>query len=47
MIVYIESNFVLELAYLQEEHESCTKILNLSEADNIELVIPAYCVGEP
>ncbi|MFN2453250.1 MAG: PIN domain-containing protein [Pyrinomonadaceae bacterium] len=47
MIVYIESNFVLELAYLQEEHESCTNILILSEADKIELVIPAYCVGEP
>lgn len=23
MIVYVESNFVLELAYLQEEHEYC------------------------
>jgi predicted nucleic acid-binding protein len=47
MIVYIESNFVLELAYLQEEHESCEHILVLSEEGKIELVIPAYCVGEP
>ena len=41
MIVYIESNFVLELAYLQEECESCENILALSEEDKIELVIPA------
>ena len=47
MIVYIESNFVLELAYLQEEHESCENILALSEEGKIELAIPAYCVGEP
>jgi predicted nucleic acid-binding protein len=47
MIVYVESNFVLELAYLQEEHESCEAILVLSEEGKIELVIPAYCIGEP
>ena len=23
MIVYVESNFVLEFAFIQEEHESC------------------------
>ncbi|PYS92225.1 MAG: hypothetical protein DMF64_09570 [Acidobacteria bacterium] len=47
MIVYIESNFVLELAYLQEEHESCEQILALAEGGSIILAIPAYCVGEP
>jgi predicted nucleic acid-binding protein len=47
MIVYVESNFVLELAYLQEEHESCEQIPALAEGGNIELALPAYCVGEP
>lgn len=47
MIVYVESNFVLELAYLQEEHESCEEILKLAEEGRIEIVLPAYSVGEP
>ena len=47
MIVYLESNFVLELAYLQEEHESAEEILKLAEEDRIRLVLPAYSVGEP
>lgn len=47
MIVYIESNFVLELAYLQEEHESCEKILTRAAGGDIALAIPAYCIGEP
>ena len=32
MIVYVESNFVLELAFLQEKHESCLELLSLSES---------------
>lgn len=47
MIVYVESNFVLELAYLQEEHESCEEILRLAEEGRITLVLPAYSIGEP
>ncbi|MCI0438427.1 MAG: PIN domain-containing protein [Chloroflexi bacterium] len=47
MIVYIESNFVLELAFLQEEHASCDSILGLAESDKIDLVIPAFSIGEP
>jgi hypothetical protein len=43
MIVYVESNFVLELAYLQEEYE----ILKFAEEGKISLVLPAYSVGEP
>ena len=31
MKVYIESNFVLELALLQEQNESCENILSLGE----------------
>ena len=47
MIVYVESNFVLELAFLQEEHESCSALLGLSESEKIRLVIPAFSIGEP
>ena len=47
MIVYVESNFVLELAFLQEEHESCSSFLSLSESGDIRLVLPAFSIGEP
>ncbi len=47
MIVYVESNFVLELAFLQAEHESCEELLNLSESKDIHLVLPAFSIGEP
>jgi predicted nucleic acid-binding protein len=47
MIVYVESNFVLELALLQEEYQSCEKLLSLGEADSIRLVLPALCLTEP
>lgn len=46
MIVYVESNFLLELAYLQEEHESCERLLDLAEANRIRLLLPAFCVAE-
>jgi len=45
--VYVESNFVLELALLQEQHASCEEILRLSEAGSVQLVIPAYSMAEP
>ena len=47
MIVYVESNFVLELAFLREEHESCLELLSLSESGDICLVLPAFSIGEP
>ena len=47
MIVYVESNFVLELAFLQEEHESCLELLSLPEAGDICLALPAFSIGEP
>ena len=47
MNVYVESNFVLELALLQEEHASCEKILSLCEAKHAQLVVPAYSLAEP
>lgn len=47
MNVYIESNFVLELAFLQEQSTSCEEILRLAEAGHIRLVVPAYALIEP
>lgn len=47
MIIYVESNFVLELAFRQEDYESCENILKLAESGKIALMLPAYCLGEP
>jgi len=47
MIAYVESNFVLELALLQEEHRSALSILELAESGQVGLRMPAYCGGEP
>jgi hypothetical protein len=45
--VYVETNFVLELAFQQEQFVSCEQILQLCEAGRIQLVIPAYSLAEP
>lgn len=47
MNVYIETNFVLELALAQEQSESCEGILKLCEARSVRLVVPAYSLAEP
>ena len=47
MNVYVESNFVLELALLQEQSASCEEILGLCEAGRVQLVVPAYSLAEP
>lgn len=46
MNVYVETNFVLELAFMQEQHESCEGILTLCEAGSAHLVLPAFCIAE-
>ena len=46
MNVYIESNFVLELALLQEQHTACEEILRLSERGALALYLPAYALME-
>ena len=47
MNVYVETNFVLELVFQQEQFVSCEQILQLSEAGRIKLAIPAYSLAEP
>ena len=47
MNVYVESNFVLELAFRQEQHSSCEHILTLSDENIVNLILPAYSLVEP
>ena len=47
MNVYVETNFILELAFMQEQHESCLQLLELCRANKINLLIPAYSLVEP
>ncbi len=47
MNVYVETNFVLELALLQEQHESCEAIMELCRTNAIRLILPAYSLVEP
>jgi hypothetical protein len=44
--VYAESNYVLELAFQQEQSDDCEQILLLAEARRIQLLLPAYCFAE-
>ncbi len=47
MNIYVETNFVLEIALAQEQHESCEDILALCLADRARLLIPAFSIVEP
>ncbi|MFN8513981.1 MAG: PIN domain-containing protein [Thermomicrobiales bacterium] len=47
MIVYVETNFVLELALLQTEHQDCSTLLEMATAGEIALAIPAFSLSEP
>jgi hypothetical protein len=45
--IYVETNFVLELTFEQEQSVSCEQILHLCEAEQAKLIIPAYSLAEP
>ncbi|MSQ14331.1 MAG: hypothetical protein EXR50_00490 [Dehalococcoidia bacterium] len=47
MIVYVESNFVLEIALGQEQALSAEAILSMAEDDSIDLAFPAFALSEP
>ena len=47
LLVYIETNFLLEIALLQDQHEGATQVVDLAEAGKITLALPAggaFCV---
>ncbi len=47
MIVYVESNFVLEMALEQEQFVAAEAILSLAENNKIKLVFPSFVLSEP
>jgi len=47
MLVYVESNFVLELAFQQEQSGSCQALLALCAEGRATLIMPAFSVAEP
>lgn len=44
--VFVETNYILELAFSQEQALSCLRLLEISEAGKSRLIIPAYSIGE-
>lgn len=47
MDVYVESNFVLEVALRQEQHKHCQSLIELAEQNHIQLILPAFSLAEP
>jgi hypothetical protein len=47
MNVYVESNFVLELALEQEKSESCSEIIQIAQDQRLQLFVPAFSLAEP
>jgi predicted nucleic acid-binding protein len=45
--VYVESNFVLEIVWEQEQEGPARRLLELAGEGSIELVIPAFALVEP
>jgi predicted nucleic acid-binding protein len=45
--VFVETNFVIEVALEQQEASSCETLLELAEQGTIHLLLPAYCFIEP
>jgi predicted nucleic acid-binding protein len=47
VIVYVEANFILEVALGQTESQAAEAILGLAESGAIRLIIPAFALSEP
>lgn len=47
MIVYVESNFVLEIVLGQEQAASAESLLRLAESGTINVVVPGFALVEP
>jgi len=46
MNIYCETNFFLEIVFLQEQSKHCKKIISLCRKKKINLIIPAYSFAE-
>ncbi len=47
MIVFVESNYLIELGLVQEQHAPCDELLQLAEANQLSLAIPGFNIIEP
>jgi predicted nucleic acid-binding protein len=47
LTVYVESNFVLEVALGQEQSDAAEALLALAESGRIDLAFPAFALSEP
>lgn len=47
MTVYVETNFLLEIAFSQSQREQCEGIVEWAEMEFLKLALPAYCIAEP
>lgn len=45
--LYVESNFVLELVFAQEQSGDCRRLLAAAERGRILLALPVFCLAEP
>jgi hypothetical protein len=46
LIVYVETNFVLELAYLRATSDNCQRLLELARVGTIEIVVSSFALIE-
>lgn len=46
MIVYVETNFLLEVAFQQEEHLPCSALLAELAGGTLDIRIPAFAIAE-
>ena len=46
MVVYVETNFILEMGYRQAENQFCERLVELAENGRITLTIPSFSIGE-
>jgi predicted nucleic acid-binding protein len=47
MILYVESNFILEIVFQQEQADSAEALLQLGEERKIEIAFPTFSLIEP
>jgi hypothetical protein len=47
LIVYVESNYVLELSLEQQEYDQASRILEMAERQSINLSLPDFALAEP
>ncbi|MHB8598819.1 MAG: hypothetical protein ACYDER_18625 [Ktedonobacteraceae bacterium] len=47
MIVYVESNFILEIVLKQQQAASAEAVLHLAEMGKIEIAFPSFALSEP